>query len=181
MPEPTWLVSGTVVNANGAMVDGVRLTLSNVDDPAFIPVTVVTGTYGTFSFRVPAGSYALTCGTDYAFEPFANYTAVEVVAADQDLGNIAVKSTVEPLFTVDGFISKSAFAYADNDQAGVVVTISGPATFQTQSAVSAVNGYFSFKVPAGTYSLVAGGFCLAGHCAAEQQSRCDYSGCDQPG
>jgi len=158
VPEPTWLVSGNVVDLNNVAVDGVRLTLSNIDDPAFMPITVVTGTYGTFSFRVPAGSYALTCGTDYNFEPFANYTAVEVVAADQNLGNIAVKSTVEPLFVVDGFISKSSFAYADNDEAGVVVTISGPATFQPQSAVSAVNGYFSFKVPAGTYSFVAGGF-----------------------
>lgn len=157
--QQTFTVSGYAVNTlNGqATIDGVNMTLSNMLDSSVTPITVVSGSDGSFSFKVPAGEYALTLGARFAFDPAASYMFIEVIDQDVVLGNVGLKPLSISLFTVSGLINKTPLAYNDLDQSGVTITItSQDAAFQPMTAVSGANGYFNFRVPAGTYALSAG-------------------------
>ena len=159
VPTQTWVVSGYTVNTlNSTDIDGVPLTLSNMDDPSVMPVTVISGSDGSFAFNVPAGSYALTIGKTFVFDPFATYRLVSVTSADISLGNLGVKPNITPKFDLAGIIDKAAFAYADNDQGGVILTLTPEDASPSMTAVSGVDGSFGFRVPVGTYTLIAGGF-----------------------
>lgn len=137
---------------------GVTLTLTTTDATAET-YSAVSAPDGSFHFLVPIGQYSFAVSGSYQFvsDPLSG-SPLDVVA-DYYFATIEVSPTQQKLVQVQGNVAKQAYAFDEiGDHSGVSLTLSATdASGNVFSAISDVNGYFSFNIPSGTYELTVGG------------------------
>lgn len=133
-PAPTYSISGTVTDWEGAALSGVLLTLTG----GYTATTDGTGAYTIAN--VPAGSYTLTpTKTGVTFNPVS--AAVTVSTA-----NVTGEDFQEQVWVVDGTITD----WAGANLSGVLVSVTGD---KTSSDTTVANGTYGLALPDGSYTL----------------------------
>ena len=115
----------------------------------------VTTSVGSFSIRLPAGSYNLSVISSL-YKPAVAIANPVVVSSDQALPsrNLAPINPPVALFTVSGNALKSPFVNGETTHDGLTVSlISTTGAAQTYSDATDSSGNYSIQVPPGTYNM----------------------------
>lgn len=142
----TFSVSGSVVDDNGQGISGSILTI--VDTTTGITRTVTTRGDGGFSVpQLPAGdAYNIAVSNSDIFEFIPQHVDLLVDNVSMSFGG------TRKSYSIRGTLSGNA----NDNVTGVVVTLTGPQTFNTYTAVSDINGNYAFAgLPAGFNYVVA--------------------------
>lgn len=136
---------------------GVTLTLTTTDATA-VTYSAVSAPDGSFSFSVPLGEYSFAVSGSYKLVTDPLSGSPLNVTGDYYFSTIEVGPHQE-MVQVQGSVAKQAYAFDETgDHSGVNITLSATdASGNVYSAISDVNGYFSFNIPSGTYELSIGG------------------------
>ncbi len=136
---------------------GVTLTLTTTD-ATVVTYSAVSAPDGSFSFSVPLGEYSFAVSGSYKLVTDPLSGSPLNVTGDYYFDPIEVGPHQE-MVQVQGSVAKQAYAFDEtDDHSGVNITLSADdASGNVYSAISDVNGYFSFDIPSGTYKLSIGG------------------------
>ncbi|GAB4274397.1 MAG: hypothetical protein Kow0029_14710 [Candidatus Rifleibacteriota bacterium] len=138
---------------NEADDGGIPVTLTKNDSSA-ITYASVTAPDGSFSIHLPPGDYNFAIGGGYKFESAFTANPITISGDYTFSSSINVIPSEGIFYNVSGTVNKIQFVNGDFDQSNVTVFLKSndPAVMPIYT-LSAPNGFFSAKVPQGTYDI----------------------------